>query len=87
MSDSLTAERLERKLFDAGCRVARLDAERYGPACAAVAAALLETGSLLVCWTSDPTILEALHSVSEVIQLQSQALKEPEEKSPRTAAV
>ena len=72
LGDAAGAEMLEHKLFEAGCRVARLDAARLGDHFAAVVTAMLEAGLLVVCYTPPGYAvgLEHLQASGELIVLE-----------------
>ncbi len=49
LRDRAAAEELERMLFQAGCRVARLEPDGYGPEFAAIIRAMLQAGLIVIC--------------------------------------
>jgi sulfate adenylyltransferase large subunit len=71
LHDAHAAQILEQKLFEAGCRVARVDAERYGEQLATAVRALLEAGLLVICQTKPGfnAQMEHLRASGDVIHL------------------
>ncbi len=75
LHDVAAAQMLEQRLFEAGCRVARLDAERYGDQLTAVMGAMLESGLLVVCYAPAgyAAPLEHLRASGDVITVEDDA--------------